>query len=207
MAGQAKVLIAIIMAGGRGRRMRSGQEKPMMSLKGRPMVGYVMEALRSSGCFERIMAVVSGGTPRTAQFLAGQGAMVSNSSGAGYVKDLGYILGLIKPKRTLVTPGDLPLLDAGIVREIASRFEHCRKPSLAVVVSKALVERMGADTEYCFEHDGKIVCYTGISVIDSSRVSGYDAMEEEILVMDEPRLALNVNTVSELRLAERLLTG
>ncbi|MFQ5920563.1 MAG: NTP transferase domain-containing protein, partial [Nitrososphaerales archaeon] len=180
--------MAIIMAGGRGRRMLSGEEKPMLRVRGKPMVGYVLEALRNSGCFERIIALVSSNTPRTANFLAKEGVTVSNSSGRNYVKDLNDILLLASPKKVLITPSDLPLLDSNAVRSIAGRFERCSKPCLSVVVSKAMVERMGVSSEYCFEHDGKMVCNTGVSVIDSSQVSGYDALGDETLIMDEPQL-------------------
>lgn len=193
------------MAGGRGRRMLSKEEKPMMKVKGRPLVSYVLEAVRDSGCFDAIIALVSSSTPKTAHFLAGEGVQVSNSSGTDYVKDLSGVLDLVKPNSVFITPSDLPLLEGSTVRDIVSMSERCRKPCFSVVVNKALVDRLGVSTEYCFEHGGKTVCYTGVSVIDSSQISGYDAIDEEILLMDEPQLALNVNTIHELGLAESLL--
>jgi len=75
------------------------------------------------------------------------------------------------------------------------------------VVSENLVKRLGAGAEYCFEHDGRTVCYTGVSMIATSHVSASRPVEEEVLLMDEPGLALNVNTARELELAEKLLKG
>jgi adenosylcobinamide-phosphate guanylyltransferase len=186
--------------------MRAG-EKPMLGVKGRPMVSYVLGALNDSGCFERITVLVSSNTPTTARFLAERGVTVSNSSGADYVNDLSEMLQVIKPNGAFIVPADLPLLDAETVRKIAGRFEQRARPSVAVVVSRDLIERLGAGAEYCFEHGGRTVCYTGVSMIDTSKIAGHGAVEEEILLVDDPKLALNVNTAKELEIAERLLEG
>jgi len=98
------------------------------------------------------------------------------------------------------------LMDSNTVKEIVNAFDRCKKPCLTVVVSKALVDELGVSTDYCLEYNGKIVCHSGVSIIDSSKVSGYDSIDEELLIMDKPQLALNVNTMHELKLAEKMLT-
>jgi adenosylcobinamide-phosphate guanylyltransferase len=193
------------MAGGMGKRMLSNEEKPMLNLHNRPMVGYVLNALKNSNCFAKVIAVVSNNTPGTAKFLATNGVQVADSSGDDYVKDLNYVLELIKPNKTFIVSSDLPLLTGNIVKEIVSSFDKCRKPCLTVVVSRAFIDELGISTDYCFEYNGKIVCHTGVSIIDSSKVSGYDSIDEELLIMDKLQLALNVNTTHELKLAEKML--
>jgi adenosylcobinamide-phosphate guanylyltransferase len=130
---------------------------------------------------------------------------VADSSGNDYVKDLNYVLELIKPNKTFIVSGDLPLLTGNIVKEIVSSFDKCKKPCLTVVVSRALVDELGISTDYCFEYNGKMVCHTGVSIIDTAKVSGYDSIDEELLIMDKLQLALNVNTTNELKLAEKML--
>ncbi len=193
------------MAGGMGRRMLSNEEKPMLTIKSKPMVNYVLDALRNSDCFDKIIALVSTNTPRTALFLAKNNIQVENSSGTNYVKDLHYLLELVKPNKVFIIPSDLPLVDGGTVNQIVDSFDRCKKPCLTVVVSKALVDELDISTDYCVEYNGKIVCHSGISIIDSSKVSGYNSIDEELLIMDKLQLALNVNTLHELKLAEKML--
>ena len=195
------------MAGGKGSRMLLNEEKPILTVITKPMVSRVVEALKNSNCFEKIIALVSNNTPKTAKFLAMKGVQVANSSGTDYVKDLNYALELVKPNKVFIISSDLPLVDSNTVKKIVDSFDKCKKPCLTVVVSKALVDELGVSTDYCLEYDGKIVCHSGVSIIDSSKISGYDTIDEELLIMDTPQLALNVNTMHELKLAEKMLTN
>ena len=196
-----------MMAGGMGKRMNSIEEKPMLTIRNRPMISYVLDALKNANCFDKIIALVSHNTVRTAQFLAKNNVQVANSSGKDYVKDLNYALELVKPNKVFITSSDLPLMDGNTVKQIVDRFDRCEKPCLTVAVSKALVDELGVSTDYCLEYNGKMVCHIGISIIDSSRVFGYESIDEELLVMDKLQLALNVNTMHELKLAEKMLTN
>ncbi len=195
------------MAGGMGRRMLSNEEKPMLTIKNKPMINYVIDALRNSNCFDKIIAFASINVPRTAQFLAKNNIQVENSPGDNYVKDLNYALELVKPNKAFIIPSDLPLVDSNTVKQIVDSFDKCKKPCLAVVVSKAFVDGLDISTDYCLEYNGKTVCHSGVSIIDTSTVSGYDSIDEELLIMDELQLALNVNTMDELKLAEKMLTN
>ena len=51
-------MFAIIMSGGMGRRMLSKEEKPMLMVKGKPMIDHVFTALKNSNCFEKILIVL-----------------------------------------------------------------------------------------------------------------------------------------------------
>ncbi|MEM3083624.1 MAG: NTP transferase domain-containing protein [Nitrososphaerales archaeon] len=198
-------MLAIIMAGGVGKRMLSREEKPMLLLKGKPMVNYVLRALRDSNQFEKIIALVSNNTPRTAQFLSSTGVEIANSSGTDYVKDLNCALELVKPNTALIISADIPLIDSSTIKKIVSSFRSCKKPCLTVMVSKAILDDLDMSADYCIEHNGMVICNTGISIIDSSSVDGYSKIDEEFLVMDKVQLAVNVNTKQELQIAERIL--
>jgi adenosylcobinamide-phosphate guanylyltransferase len=195
------------MAGGIGTRMNFNEEKPMLGISNRPMIGYVLDALKNSNCFYKIVGLVSKNTPRSAVFLATNKVQVALSSGTDYVKDLNHALQLLKPYKVFIISSDLPLINSETIKDIVNSFAECRKPCLTVLVSKALVDKVGARTDYYFEHNGKNVCHAGVSIIDSSRILGYEKIDEELLVMDKPQLALNVNTMHELRLAEKMLTN
>jgi adenosylcobinamide-phosphate guanylyltransferase len=198
-------MLAIVMAGGVGRRMPSKEEKPMLLVNGKPMISYVFTALKGSNCFDKIIAMVSHNTPKTAQFLARLGAEVANSSGSDYVKDLNYALELIRPNKALIISGDMPLIDSNTIKQIVSNYDKCKKPCLTVMVSKVMLDDLGMSTDYCLENDNKIICNTGVSIIDSSKVNGYSNIDEEFFVIDKVQLAVNVNTKRELQIAEKLL--
>ncbi len=200
-------MLAVIMAGGMGKRMNSSEEKPMLGVGNRPIISYVVEALKNSNCFDKIIGLVSRNTARTAHFLANNNVQVALSSGTDYVKDLNYALQLLKPNKVFIISSDLPLMDSNTIKEIVDSFDRCKKPCYTIVVSKILVDELGVSTDYSFEYNGNDVCHSGVSIIDSSKISGYEKIEEELLVMDKPQLALNVNTIHELKLAEKMLTN
>ena len=200
-------MLALIIAGGKGTRMNSSEEKPMLGVGNRSMISYVLEALRNSNCFDKIIGLVSKNTPRTAHFLANNNVQVAFSSGTDYVKDLNYALQLLKPNKVFIISSDLPLMDSDTIKNIVDSFDRCKKPCLIVAVSKSLVDELGISTDYSFEYDGNDVCHSGVSIIDSSKISGFETIDEELLVMDKPQLALNVNTTHELKIAEKMLTN
>lgn len=195
------------MAGGMGKRMNADEEKPMLNVNNKPLISYVVEALKNSNCFDKIIGLVSKNTARTAHFLANNHVQVALSSGTDYVKDLNYALQLLKPNKVFIISGDLPLIDSNTIKKIVDSFDRCKKPCLTVVVSKILIDELGVSAEYSFEHNGNNVCHSGVSIIDSSKISGFETIDEELLVMDTPHLALNVNTMHELELAEKMLTN
>ena len=193
------------MSGGMGRRMLSKEEKPMLMVKGKPMINHVFIALKNSNCFEKILIIGSVNTPNTTRFLANIGVEIINSSGSDYDKDLNYALELIRPNKVLVISGDMPLIDSNTIKKIVVSFDKCKKPCLSVMVSKTMFDDLGVSADYCLEHDGKIICNTGVSIIDSSQINGYSSIDEELLVMDEVQVAINVNTKNELQIAEKIL--
>jgi adenosylcobinamide-phosphate guanylyltransferase len=198
-------MLALVMAGGRGRRILTNEEKPMLLINSKPLVSYVFNALKGCGCFDKILAVVSNNTPKTAEFLARSGAQIVNSSGTDYVRDLNYALELLTPNKIFVISADMPLIDANTIKKIVSNFDKCEKACLSVMVSKVLLDDLDITADYCLEHSGKTICNTGISIIDSSKVEGFSNIDEEFLVMDKVQVAVNVNTKHELQLAEKLL--
>jgi len=191
------------MCGGRATRMKAGIEKPMLKINGIPMVERVILALEGSGKFERIIAAVSPGTPRTREFLQSRNIEVIETAGEGYSQDLSRILGL-KPGKIFVTPADISLLDSKTVSDIVVLVSHRTAPAISVVMDKGFVEKLGVKPSVTLELDGEQYCHSGITVFDSAKaVSG--PVEEQYVVMNEMEIAVNVNTKEELELAEKLL--
>ena len=61
-------MIGLIMAGGKGTRMKSDDEKLLLHYK-KPMILHVIDALKNSNCFEKIIAATSPNSPQTHNIL------------------------------------------------------------------------------------------------------------------------------------------
>jgi len=61
-------MIAVVMAGGRGSRMKSSDEKLLLHYKKKPLILHVIDALDASKCFDKIIAITSPNSPKTHDF-------------------------------------------------------------------------------------------------------------------------------------------
>jgi adenosylcobinamide-phosphate guanylyltransferase len=193
-------LIAAIMSGGRASRMQAGLEKPMMRVGGGPMVDRVISALTRSARFDRIVAAVSPNTPRTREFLRSIGIEIVETAGEGYPQDLSDLLSRLKPKRVMVVPADLPLLNAHAVNDIIDTSLGKKEPAVSIMLEKAFVENIGVKPSVVFGR----YCHSGITMFDTAKIDG-EMLQERYVVLNRKELALNVNTIEELKLAEKLL--
>jgi adenosylcobinamide-phosphate guanylyltransferase len=190
------------MCGGLGVRMGGDTEKPLLEVGGRPMIARVIDSLRESGRFERIVAAVSPNTPATKDFLKSTDVEIIETPGWGYSSDLSAILGSLKPARVLVISADLPLIDSRTIAEIATKAQS--GPLLSVVFATKFFEDIGITPSVSIMMNGVEYCQAGISIFDTSKhVEGI--MKEEYLVMEKREIAVNVNTKKDLELAEKLL--
>src|ERR671933_808456 len=118
-------MIALVMCGGKGIRLQfEGTEKPLIILKGKAMIEYVLDALIHSQKFRRIIAVSSHFCSKTTSFLYdhpyySDGLIdVIETKGASYSEDLSSILSKLKLGNILTVSADLPLLNSKIVDQI-----------------------------------------------------------------------------------------
>ncbi len=188
------------MCGGVGSRMNAGVEKPLLQLAGKTFIERVLLALKDSGKFSRIVAVVSPNTPKTRQFALSTGVEVIDTAGHGYSDDLSFLLSKLAPERVFVVPADLPLLTPRVVSDIVDVLQKPAYPAVSIVVEKKFVEKMGVKPSVLLESG---YCHSGITVFDTARIADY--MEEHYIKMNIPEIAVNVNTKEEKELAERLL--
>jgi adenosylcobinamide-phosphate guanylyltransferase len=98
-------------------------------------------------------------------------------------------------------------LDEHIVRHIVEIAGSGRYSSawLAVMTSKAFLTSLGLSCNGCIESNGSVLCYTGISIINTRGVEKVPAIvDEEYIILDDARVAVNVNTLEDLKVAESL---
>ena len=194
---------ALVMAGGKGARMALAEEKPLIQMSGKPIIEHVLMALKNAKKVNSIVVAVSDYTPKTAQLMLQFPVKVVKTPGKEYVYDMGFAVRTLGLQTVLAIGADLPLITAEVIDAIVECFERCGKPALSVVVSMETKEKLGLSGKYGFELDGRHVVPAGINVIDGRRIDEKE-LDEEICLLDRKEVALNINTVEELRIAETL---
>ena len=194
---------ALVMAGGRGSRLALSEEKPLLQVGGKPVIEHVLTALQNAKKVSSIVIAVSDYTPKTAKLMLKFPFSVIKTPGKEYVSDMGYTIRTLKLKTVLAMGADFPLITAEVIDAILEYYEKCGKPALSVAVSMETKAKLGLGAKYGFELNGKRVVPAGINVIDGRRIDK-EELEEEIHVLDRKEVAMNINTIQELRIAEAL---
>jgi adenosylcobinamide-phosphate guanylyltransferase len=196
---------ALVMAGGKGTRMRLAEEKPLIKVCGKPVIEYVIAALKNAKKIDSIVVAVTNCTPKTAKYLSQFPVKVVGTPGKDYVSDMGHASQNLKLGVFLAIAADLPLVTSQVLDAILERYERCGKPALTVAVPLETKTKIGMSVEYSFKMDNKDVVPVGINVIDGQKRYGDEWLDQDIYLLDLPELAVNINTIRELHLAERLI--
>ncbi len=200
------MVVALVMAGGKGTRMKLKQEKPLIQVCGKPVIQYVIAALKTAKNIDRIIVATSTSTPKTMQLMKKQNIEVIQTPGKDYVSDMGYVVQTLKLGVFLAIAADLPLVRGEMIDAVVERYLRCGKPALTVAVPLETKVKLGMCIEYSFTEAGQEVVPVGINVIDGSKRYGDEWLDQDIYLMNNQELAVNINTVSELQLAEQLLS-
>ncbi len=199
------MVVALVMAGGKGTRMKLAQEKPLIEVCGKPVIEYVLAALKEAKKVDCIIVATSTSTPKTTALMRQLGVQVIETPGKDYVSDMGYTVQTLKLGVFLAIAADLPLVTGEMIDAVLTRYERCGKPALTVAVPLETKARLGMCIDYSFKEGAQEVVPVGINVIDGSKRYGDEWLDQDIYVLDHQELAVNINTVQELQLAEKLL--
>ena len=190
-------MIGIVMAGGKGTRMESEQEKLLLKYK-KPVILHVIDALRESACFSKILVITSKNSPHTKRFLEENNIPTIQTSGNGYVSDLNQILfSLNEP--VLVTSGDLPFLDGKIIKNIVDMY-NSENVWKSIIVTKGFLESLHLKSDVNVFHDGQECCFSGISLVNAKQVNTMESVKETYQILDDRRVAFNLNTKQDYEL-------
>jgi adenosylcobinamide-phosphate guanylyltransferase len=193
-------MIGAIMCGGLGSRMGEAEEKPMIALGGRRFVERVLAALKESGSFTRIVAAASPNAPKTREFLSTLDVEMMDTPGKGYPQDLSLLLSALAPERVIVVPADIPLLTAGVVRDMVAALSLHDEPAVSIVMDRSFVEGLGVRPSVVVGSQ----CHSGITLFDTGQICN-SAVDERYVTMNRREIAVNVNTKREKELAELLV--
>lgn len=199
---------AIVMAGGFGQRLGMG-EKPCVELLGKPLISYVIDTLRASKNIDRVFVAVSPVTPKTEIMLQERyrgEVQVIRTFGGNYVGDMIYAVETAQTTGpVMIIMSDLPLLDPELIDFVIEKYREEGKPALSVYVPINVCKGVGIMPDTVFNKDGKLIVPTGVNILDSSQIR--NEQEDFNLILENPKLAINVNTVKDLQHCRDLLQG
>ncbi|MDN7012688.1 5-deoxyadenosylcobinamide phosphate nucleotidyltransferase [Methanoculleus sp. FWC-SCC3] len=190
------------MAGGQGTRLRLG-EKPLVTICGRPMLSYVIDAFMAAG--HEVVVVASYRTPFTKNWCRAQGVALYEAEGLGYIEDINAAAADLEEEGTpfFTCVSDLPCLAPEIVAGVEETWRRAGTPACSTWVPRDLCEEHGCRTQYTESVDGIPACPAGINIL---MAGGSGAAQDELqLLLHDRRLAFNVNTREELALVQEYL--
>ena len=188
-------MISLIMAGGKGTRMNTKQEKLLLEYK-KPVIMHVVDALKNSNCFSRIIAATSSNSPETEKTLRQSGVEIISTSGKDFVSDLNFVLRQLDDS-VFITSGALPLLDDKIIKQISENYNP-KNVWTSIVTTNKFLNSIGINSEYTTKN--KEYVYSGISLVNASEINNLESIEEDLVVIDDKRIGLNINTKDDYEL-------
>ena len=183
------------MAGGKGTRMQSDEEKLLLLYK-KHIILHVVDALKNSNCFTKIIALTSPNAPKTEKILKDAGIDTILSSGDSFVRDLNEIL-IQLDDFVFVTSGDLPLLDSEIVKKI---IKQSPPDQIWTNVVTTLSFQKSLSTSLGVKVESEDYVNTGINIVDAKKITNLEPIKEYFLILDDKRIGLNLNTKTDLEL-------
>jgi len=190
-------MIALVMAGGKGTRMNSSEEKLLLEYK-KPVVFHVIDALKNSNCFTKVVAATSSNSPNTKDILEQKGVETFETKGEGYSRDLNSVLQGIEDN-IFVTSGDLPFLDQDIIKSMIEKFDMGNIWT-SFLVSTKFLNSLGMESDIVIKHEESDCTYTGISIINARKITNLNEIEQDYIILDDKRIAFNLNTNEDYRL-------
>jgi bifunctional UDP-N-acetylglucosamine pyrophosphorylase/glucosamine-1-phosphate N-acetyltransferase len=134
--------MAIVLAAGQGKRMKSKLYKVLHPVCGKPMVGHVIDTVNAASC-ERIVVIVGHGAEAVEETLgeAAEYALQAEQLGTGHAVLQAKPLIGAEEGITLVICGDTPLVTADTVE--AMMEQHLREGAAATVMTARMDDPTG----------------------------------------------------------------
>ena len=196
------MIYAILMAGGMGTRLEVPEEKPLFKLHDKPLIKYVIDNLKSSRLIDEIVIAVSPNTRKTTEYLKSlnDDFIILDTSGEDYLKDLSYILDYFEKKSKedilLFINADQRFISTETIDYVINYYLANDKDALSVIVPVEVFERLGL--KYSYEFNGCVP--SGLNILRSENI----IQDETQLVLVKVELALNINTIPDSEIAEKL---
>lgn len=193
------MIYAIVMAGGRGTRLKTPVEKPLFKLQNKALIKYVLDNLDSSKLVEKIIIATSPNTPETSEYIRDFDYDILDTPGIDYIHDLSFILDYFEEKSPedilLFINADLPFIWGDCIDFILNSYFKSKKEALSTLIPVDIFERLNLKYEY--EYKGLVP--VGVNILRSvNRIQ-----DEYQLVLDREELAFNINTLQDADVANK----
>ena len=207
-----KKIIAVIMAGGKGSRMKRDfkTEKPLLRIKGKRLIEYVIEALTKSAFFYKIIVCGSKNAFNTMKFLQDYNynlhtpLEIIEGYGNGYSNDLSFIIKNFSEYIIFVVSSDLPLLSEIDIMKIFSSYDF-NTTCYSIIVDKKILDEICIQPSVVFKFKKRNYCYSGITIFNlKKRKNNVNRIRESYLIINSIGIAVNVNEKKDLLAARNL---
>jgi uncharacterized protein (TIGR00454 family) len=197
---------ALIMAGGKGKRMGLTVEKPLLPFLGKPLLDWVVEAVSSAKKVSEFYVVTSADTPETEKRCKSKGWRFLRTDAKGYHSDLKQAVrdaGL--DGAVLTIPADLPAVTGKFLDKVIGEFEACRKDFLAVFVPIKKREELELSISSTDEYKGVWHAVSGVNIVNGAKIQEEGKIETSAIITDETEVLLNINTLKDLEISEKIM--
>jgi adenosylcobinamide-phosphate guanylyltransferase len=197
---------ALIMAGGKGKRMGLPGEKPLLPFLGKPLLDWVAEAVASAAKVSEFYVVTSENTPETEKHCRSKGWKILRTDAKGYHDDLKQAVhdaGLAGAVLTI--PADLPAVTGRFLDKVVSAFERCGKDFLAVFVPIKTREDLGLSVSSTDEYKGVWYAVAGVNIVNGKKIREEGKIETNAIITEETEVLLNINTLKDLEIAKKII--
>lgn len=193
------MIYAIVMAGGRGTRLKTPVEKPLFKIRDKPLIKYVLDNLESSKLVEKVIIATSPNTPETSDYIKNFDYEILDTPGVDFLHDLSMILDHFEEKSSedvlLFINADLPFISGKCIDYILkSYFEH-DKEALSTLIPVSIFNDLNLKYEY--EYKGLVP--VGVNILRSVN----KIQDEYQLVIEKEELAFNINTLQDAGVANK----
>ena len=189
-------MIGLVMAGGKGTRMDTSNEKLLLEYK-KPIIFQVIDALKNSHCFSKVIVATSPNSPDTKHALEKDDIETLPTPGNGYANDLNFLLQKLDGF-VFVVSGDLPLLDEEIIQDMINFNSEYTWSSF--LVSKKFLNSLGLESNLLVKYDNTECVYTGVSIVNADKIKDLSLVSENYIILDDKRIAFNLNTKEDYEL-------
>lgn len=196
---------ALIMAGGKGKRMGLAIEKPLLPFLGKPLIDRVVEAVESSKKISEFYIVTSESTPQTEEKCLKESLKIIRTAGKGYHEDLKQaILKAQLDCPVLIIPADLPAITGKFLDKVVKAYEVCGKDALAVFVPIRTREELELSISSTDFHEGLLYAVSGVNIINGAKIDEAK-IPTGAIITEDIEVLLNVNTLKDLDVAEKIM--
>jgi adenosylcobinamide-phosphate guanylyltransferase len=199
---------ALIMAGGKGKRMGLAIEKPLLPFLSKPLIEWAVDAVKSAKKVSELYIVTSENAPETEKKCLKDGLKIIRTDGKSYHDDL--MQAILKAQLlcpVLTMPADLPALTGKFIDKVISNFENQGKDALAVFVPIETREKLELSISSTDEYKSTWYAVSGVNIINGARIRDEGKIETSAMITEEIEVLLNINTLKDLEIAEKIMQG